>query len=100
MENIRYVGSQKGYFISSLEFMSASQKTIVNCLNSQYIFQYNSECFNENKKLVIKKLTIKKLVSIFKSRFFLEIYRKKREKNVSVMLSVKNTLPAVKRIMH
>ena len=38
MENIRYVGSQKGYFISSLEFMSASQKTIVNCLNSQYIF--------------------------------------------------------------
>lgn len=75
MENIRYVGSQKvgvcicgvkGYFISSLEFMSASQKTIVNRLNSQYIFQYNSECFNENKKLVIKKLTIKKLVSIFK----------------------------------
>ena len=38
MENIRYVGSQKGYFISSLEFMSASQKTIVNCLNSQYFF--------------------------------------------------------------
>ena len=72
MEN---VGSQKvgvcicgvkGYFISSLEFMSASQKTIVNRLNSQYIFQYNSECFNENKKLVIKKLTFKKLVSIFK----------------------------------
>ena len=52
--------------------MKGSLNTLVNGLNSEDIFKYTSECFNENKKLVIKNA----FIHIHREIIFRDLHKK------------------------